>query len=77
MKKYGVEAVPLSHESMNVWRENFKGVEFFHKPTGLAISGAIDDIWVIVLWACGPVRTVGGEWALRSSLSAPARYDQS
>ncbi len=46
MKKYGVDAVPLSHELLNVWRENFKGIEFFHKPTGLTISGAIDDIWV-------------------------------
>ncbi len=46
MKKYGVNAVPLAHDSMGVWRENFKGIEFFHEPTGFVVSGAIDDIWI-------------------------------
>ncbi len=46
MDKYGIDAVPFQHEKMDIWRENFKGVDFFHKPTGFTISGAIDDIWV-------------------------------
>lgn len=46
MKQYGVDAVPFQHESMDVWRENFKGVEHQHKATGFTVSGAVDDIWV-------------------------------
>src|SRR3989339_58529 len=46
MKQYGVDAVPFQHESMDVWRENFKGVEHHHKATGFTVSGAVDDIWV-------------------------------
>ncbi|MFA6136071.1 MAG: PD-(D/E)XK nuclease family protein [Candidatus Paceibacterota bacterium] len=45
MKEYGIKAIPFSHENINIWRENFKGVTFYHEPTKLTISGAIDDIW--------------------------------
>ncbi len=45
MKKYGIDAVPYQHEVMNEWRENFKGVQYLHKPTNLLITGAVDDIW--------------------------------
>ncbi len=43
--KYGVDAIPLAHENINEWRNNFKGITFLHKKTNLLISGAIDDIW--------------------------------
>lgn len=46
MTRYGLDMVPLDHPDMDVWRENFKGMEFKHKASGLTISGAIDDIWV-------------------------------
>lgn len=46
MKHYNIEAVPFEHEKMDVWRENFKGVEFHHQPTNLTIFGALDDIWI-------------------------------
>jgi hypothetical protein len=46
LKSYGVDLVPFQHEMMDEWRENFKGVQFHHKETGLLITGAIDDIWV-------------------------------
>ncbi|MCB9805535.1 PD-(D/E)XK nuclease family protein [Candidatus Nomurabacteria bacterium] len=46
MEKYGVDAVPFQHEEMNTWRENFEGVQFFHEPTSMTISGAVDDIWI-------------------------------
>lgn len=46
MEAYGVDAVPLQHEKIDVWRENFKGVETKHEPTGFTVSGAVDDIWV-------------------------------
>lgn len=45
MKKYGVDAIPVWHEMLDVWRENFKGVQFLHESTNLIITGAIDDLW--------------------------------
>lgn len=46
LTEYGVDAIPFSHTSLNEWRDNFKGVTFFHKDTGFTVSGAIDDLWV-------------------------------
>ncbi len=46
MIEYKIDAVPFQHASMDVWRENFKGMEVKHAPTGMTISGAVDDIWV-------------------------------
>ena len=48
MKAYGLKAVPFEHESMDQWRENFVGVQYYHQPTDLTIFGAVDDIWVDV-----------------------------
>ncbi len=46
MQEYGIDAVPFQHEKMDEWRENFKGIETQHLPTGFTVSGAIDDVWV-------------------------------
>jgi len=46
MQTYGVEAVPFEHEQMDIWRENFKGIQVVHEATGFTVSGAIDDVWV-------------------------------
>ncbi len=46
MAEYKVNAVPFSHELMDVWRENFKGVQFVHTRSGFLVTGAVDDIWV-------------------------------
>jgi len=46
LERYGVDARPVIHKDLDEWRENFKGVKFFHKPTGMTISGAIDDLWI-------------------------------
>ena len=46
MKTYGIKAVPFAHEMIDEWRENFKGVQFLHRPTNLVITGAVDDIWI-------------------------------
>lgn len=46
LKKYGVDARPVAHENLNVWRENFQGVQILHAPTNLVITGAIDDLWI-------------------------------
>ncbi len=44
-EKYGIDAIPISHEDLNKWRYNFTGVQYLHKPTNLLITGAIDDLW--------------------------------
>ena len=46
MKEYGLDAVPFKHPKMDIWRENFKGIDYFHSETGFQVSGAIDDVWV-------------------------------
>jgi CRISPR/Cas system-associated exonuclease Cas4 (RecB family) len=46
MKEYGINAIPFTHEKMDEWRENFKGVQYHHKGINLIITGALDDIWV-------------------------------
>jgi hypothetical protein len=45
MEAYGIRAVPLRHESLNEWRNNFKGMQYYHRPTNFVITGAVDDIW--------------------------------
>lgn len=46
MKAYQLKLVPFAHPKLDVWRENFKGVEVKHAPTGFTVSGAVDDLWV-------------------------------
>ena len=46
IEKYGVDARPVAHEQLDVWRENFQGVQYHHEPTNLIITGAIDDLWI-------------------------------
>ncbi len=45
MQAYKIEAVPFKHKDIDVWRENFVGVQHLHKPTNLLITGAVDDVW--------------------------------
>ncbi len=45
MEKYGIDALPIHHEELDAWRENFKGIQHLHGPTNLIITGAIDDLW--------------------------------
>jgi CRISPR/Cas system-associated exonuclease Cas4 (RecB family) len=46
MEKYNIDAIPYQHKDLDKWRENFVGFSYLHEPTGLTISGAIDDVWV-------------------------------
>lgn len=46
MKANGIDVIPYSHPNLDIWRENFKGLEYHHQPTNLVITGAIDDVWV-------------------------------
>jgi CRISPR/Cas system-associated exonuclease Cas4 (RecB family) len=44
--EYGIDARPISHEELDEWRRNFGGVKHMHAPTGLLVTGAIDDLWI-------------------------------
>lgn len=46
MEKYGIEAIPFAHKDMDIWRQNFKGVEYHDPKTNLHIFGAVDDVWI-------------------------------
>ncbi len=46
MQQYELDAVPFTHPQLDEWRENFVGITHNHNPTGLVVSGAIDDLWV-------------------------------
>ncbi len=45
MKEYGIDAVPFTHNDLDVWRDPFQGIMHSHAPTGLLVSGGIDDVW--------------------------------
>lgn len=45
-KEYGIDARPAAHEELDEWRRNFGGIKYLHEPTGLLVSGAIDDLWI-------------------------------
>lgn len=46
MTQYGIEAVPFVHKELDNWRDPFVGIMHTHAPTGLVVSGGVDDIWV-------------------------------
>jgi len=46
MVEYGLDAVPMKHDKLSEWRQNYKGVATLHQPTNLFVYGAIDDIWI-------------------------------
>ena len=45
IEKYGVDAIPVEHDMLDEWRQNFKGIQYLHEPTNFIITGAIDDLW--------------------------------
>jgi len=45
MEKYKIDALPIFHEDLEKWRNNFVGVQYLHEPTNLLLFGAIDDLW--------------------------------
>ena len=38
--------IPFKHDKLDMWRENFKGVQYHHKETNLIFTGAVDDLWI-------------------------------
>lgn len=46
MEKFGIDAIPLKHQDLGIWRDPFKGITYHDKKTNLIITGGIDDIWI-------------------------------
>jgi CRISPR/Cas system-associated exonuclease Cas4 (RecB family) len=46
MTEFSVDAIPMQHDKLDVWRQNFIGVSVLHEPTNFLVYGAIDDLWV-------------------------------
>lgn len=46
MTKYKVDAVPFENKDLDKWRDPFVGIMHAHEPTGLLVSGGVDDIWM-------------------------------
>lgn len=41
-----VGVLPFEHEDMEIWRENFTGIQYYDENLNLILFGAVDDIWV-------------------------------
>ncbi|MCX6716100.1 MAG: PD-(D/E)XK nuclease family protein [Candidatus Taylorbacteria bacterium] len=48
MDAYGLKGVvPFASEKMDEWRDAMKrGITYVHKPTGLLVTGGVDDLWI-------------------------------
>ena len=47
MVENGVDAVPFQHKDIDAWRDALHaGVMYSHEPTGMLVTGAVDDVWV-------------------------------
>ncbi len=46
MTLHNINALPFTHEKLNEWRNNFKGIQFLHEPTNFLVFGAIDALWI-------------------------------
>lgn len=46
MKKYGLDAVPMRDDRMNLWRDALRGgIQFHHKKSNFLVTGGVDDVW--------------------------------
>lgn len=47
MKEYGIDAIPLSHEKIDEWRDSLRaGITFKIDDENIVITGGVDDVWV-------------------------------
>ena len=45
--QYGIDAIPLSHEKIDEWRDSLRGgVTFQIDHTNVVITGGVDDMWI-------------------------------
>ncbi|MEX1052620.1 MAG: PD-(D/E)XK nuclease family protein [Patescibacteria group bacterium] len=48
MKKYKIDAIPLSHPELATWRDDhyrYIGASILHDKTNFLVTGIIDDVW--------------------------------
>ena len=46
MKAYKLDAVPFADARMDEWRDALRrGIQYRHEPTGLLVTGGVDDVW--------------------------------
>lgn len=45
MIQNGIDSIPFAHESMDIWRENFTGIQYVDPETNFLVFGAVDDVW--------------------------------
>lgn len=60
MEAHKIQAVPAKHPELDVWRQNFKGIQFLHQPTNFIVTAAIDELWQI-LQSVAPFGSVVGD----------------
>jgi len=46
MDTYGIDAIPFAHADLDVWRENFVGVQCVDEENNFLVTGAVDDVWI-------------------------------
>ena len=46
MIENNINAIPYTHELLDDWRANFKGVTYLDSKSNLLFTGAIDDLWI-------------------------------
>jgi RecB family exonuclease len=47
METYGIDAIPLSHEKIDEWRDSMHhGITVRMEGTNIVITGGVDDVWV-------------------------------
>lgn len=45
-ERFGIDAIPFAHSELDVWRENFKGIQYHEPESNFLVTGAVDDIWI-------------------------------
>lgn len=46
MDKYGIDAVPFSHEKIDEWRDSLRrGITVKIEGTNVVVTGGVDDVW--------------------------------
>jgi len=46
--KFGehIDCIPYDHDDLELWRNNFKGIQYIHPKLNFRLKGAVDDIWI-------------------------------
>jgi hypothetical protein len=46
-EEYGIDAIPLSHEKIDEWRDSLRGgITFKIDGSNVVVTGGVDDMWI-------------------------------